>query len=94
MPLVTVGTSAVNLQASASAPGHIQLKAANTNTGVVFVAARSNVTTGATALTAGLPLIAGEALMLPGYFENDASQVYAIADTAAQGLYYEVITGP
>lgn len=94
MPLVSVGTSAINLQASASAPGHIQLKAANTNTGVVYVAARSNVTTNVTALTAGLPLIAGESLLLPSYFENDASQVYAISDTAAQGLYYEVITGP
>jgi len=35
-------------------PGHIQVKADAANTGTIFIAARSNETTNATAATAGL----------------------------------------
>lgn len=94
MPLVVIGTSAAALQATASTPGHIQIKADSDNTGTIFVAARSNVTTNATAATAGLPLAAGEALLIPSYHQKDASQIYAIGSAAGQNLYYEVITGP
>jgi hypothetical protein len=94
MPLITVGTSAVQLQAGASQPGHIQIKSGSENAGIIYVAARSNVTTGATPATTGLPLTSGEAIMIPSYHQKDASMIYAIADSAGQNLYYEVITGP
>lgn len=95
MPLVVVGTSAAQLTATPSNPkGHIQLVADGANTGTIFIAARSNVTTGGTAATAGLPLSAGDKLLWPSYSQGDASQIYAIASAAAQNLYYEVVSGP
>jgi len=94
MPLVVIGTSAAALQGTESLPGHIQVKADAANTGTIFIAARSNVTTNATAATAGLPLIAGEALLIPSYHQRNAAQIYAIGSAAGQNLYYEVITGP
>jgi len=54
----------------------------------------SNVTTNATAATAGLPLAAGEALLIPSYHQKNAAAIYAIGSAAGQNLYYEVITGP
>lgn len=94
MPLVVIGTSASPLQASASLPGHIQIRADSDNTATIYVAARSNVTTDSAAATCGMPLDAGESFLIPSYHQRDASQIYAISTAAGQNLFYEVITGP
>lgn len=95
MPLATVGTSAAAISGASINPGgHVQLRAGASNTGTIFVAARSNVTTSATPATAGMFLTAGDSLMIPSYHQRDASQIYAIADAAGQQLYWETIGGP
>lgn len=93
MPLITVGTSAVQLQAGVTACS-IQLKADATNSGTIFVAPRSGVTTDATPATCGMPLGANDTFLIPSYWQKDASQVYVIASSAGQKLYYELVTGP
>lgn len=65
----------------------VQLKAANSNTAVIFVG-NSDVTAGTQESTDGFPLEPGEALFLP---VDSPHKVYLIASAANQGLYWLAI---
>ncbi|MBX7164814.1 MAG: hypothetical protein K1X74_00575 [Pirellulales bacterium] len=80
----TVGTSAVALVASTlHATRGVQLKAAATNTGTVYVGRDATVTA-----ATGFGLAAGEGLLVK---VDDAAKVYLIASAAGQKVEYLVV---
>jgi hypothetical protein len=83
-----VGTSAVRLTtASLHAARGVQLKAATTNTGTLYVG-NSDVTAGTAEATDGFPLGPGDALFLP---IDDPSKVFLIASAASQAVFFIVL---
>jgi len=81
-----VGTTAVPLvTAVRPLTRGLQLRAAATNTGTVYVGASSAVTADAADATDGFPLAAGEGLLVK---VDDASKVYLIASAASQKVFY------
>jgi hypothetical protein len=84
----SIGTSAVPLvAASVRAAKGVQVKAAPTNTGIVYVG-NSDVTADASDATDGFPLEAGDGLFVP---VDDASKVYLIGSAAGQKVFYCVV---
>lgn len=77
----TVGAVSTN---SRKLAGGVQIVAAASNTGVVYVGVRPNLTAGTNDDSDGFPLSAGESVLLPVSAE---SEVYAIADAASQKLF-------
>jgi hypothetical protein len=86
--LAGIGATAVRLTTtSLHATRGVQLKAAATNTGTLYVG-NSDVTAGTVEATDGFPLTAGEALFVP---VDDPSKVYLIGSAAGQAVHYLVI---
>lgn len=83
-----VGASAVQITSAVThCQDGVQLKAADTNTGIVYVGA-STVTANAADATDGFPLSAGQGLFVP---ITDASLIYVIASAAAQSVFWTVV---
>jgi hypothetical protein len=83
-----VGTTAVALTTtSVTATKGVQLRAADANTGVVYVG-KSTVTTDSADATDGYPLAAGESLFVP---VDDASKIYLRATAASQKVFWFAI---
>ncbi len=80
----SIGTSAVQLSASATrcAKG-VQIKADPANTGVVYIG-KSDVTANTAAATDGYPLAAGEEVFIP---VDLLSTIYAIGSAAGQKVF-------
>ncbi len=82
----TVGTTAVQLAPSTRPlEAGVQIVCPTTNTGICYVAVRSNVTDGDTDATDGYPLNASDSLFLP---VSSESEIYVISDTAAQKVFW------
>jgi len=82
----SIGTSAAFLvtnTATRCSKG-VQIKAAAGNAGTVYVG-KSDVTANTAAATDGYPLAAGEEIFIP---TDDASDVFAIASQASQGVFF------
>lgn len=80
----TVGTSAVALVTSkVAATRGVQVKAAATNAGTVYVGRDANVTA-----ASGFGLAAGEGLLIK---VDDAAKVFLVATAASQTVEYLVV---
>ena len=80
-----VGTTVVQLsEDSRKLQSGVQIVADASNTDIVYVGVRSNLTAG-TNETDGFPLSAGETIPLPVESED---QVYLIADAVSQGIHF------
>lgn len=83
-----IGTSAVQLMATSThAPRGVQIKAALTNSGTLYVG-NSDVTAGAADATDGFPLAPGDALFIP---VDDPSKVYLIGSAIGQVAHFLVV---
>lgn len=83
---VTVGTSVVAMSTnSAKLHGGVQVRAATTNAGIVYVGTRENLTAGTADATDGYPLSAGDTVFIPCDAE---SEVRAIASATSQKLFF------
>jgi hypothetical protein len=83
-----IGTTAVQLTTtSVHAPRGVQMKAAVSNSGTVYVG-NSDVTAGAADATDGFPLGAGDALFVP---IDDPSKIYLVGTAAGQVVYFVVV---
>lgn len=83
---VAVGVTPVQLSPfTRPLEGGVQIVADALNTGIVYVGVRPNITAGSADATDGFPLSAGESLFLPA---NSESDVWMIADTAAQQIHF------
>jgi len=84
----TVGAAAAQLSAtSVPCTGGVQIRAADANSGQVFVGTTAGVTADQTA-TGGYPLDAGESVFVP---INDLAKVWLIATAAGQGYNFLAI---
>ncbi|MCA9100066.1 MAG: hypothetical protein R3C10_03670 [Pirellulales bacterium] len=82
----SIGTSAVQLVASSTpATRGVLVRAAHDNTGTVYVGASSSVTANSSDATDGLPLAAGDSLLVK---VDDANKVYLIANTTGQKVFF------
>lgn len=84
----SISTSAVQITASSiSAKKGVVVKAANANTGTVYVG-NSDVTNGSVDATDGFELGAGESITVP---TTNANLVYVIGSAASQKVFWFVI---
>lgn len=95
--LATIGVTAGTLVASTSGASSsypntrgIQLYAPSTNTGIIYIGKTSSVAASG-ALTTGLPVEAGKAVLVPPDYALDANALYIISDTASQGLIWDLV---
>ena len=86
---VVIGTTAAKVIAGniPNAVKGVQLKAAITNAGIIYIG-NSWVTAGGTAATDGTPLSASEGLFVP---VKDVSKIHAVASTTNQNLYWFMV---
>jgi hypothetical protein len=85
----TVGAAAVQILATAAPlSAGVQIKASDTNTGIVYIGDTSSVTANTADATDGFPLSAGQGLFVP---IDDVTRLYAIASAAGQKLFYAVL---
>ena len=83
-----IDTSAEQITStSAAAKFGVLLKADRTNTGILYIG-NSDVTAGTTAATDGIPLEAGESILLP---VNNSNIPYAIASANNQVIYWMTV---
>jgi hypothetical protein len=83
---VDVGTSVVAVSAfTRQLEGGVQVVADATNTDIVYIGVRSNLTAGTNDDTDGFPLSSGESLFLPVDSESD---MYMIADAVSQKIFF------
>ena len=82
----SVGTTAVQLvTASTPATRGVLLRAAADNSGTVYVGNSSSVTADSADATDGMPLAAGDSLLVK---VDDASKVYVIASATGQKVFF------
>lgn len=82
----SIGTTAVKLvSASLLTSGGVTVKASVVNSGRIYVGTRSTITANTNATTDGFELAAGESAWLP---VNDAFNIYVIANTTAQKVFW------
>ena len=85
----SVGTSAVQLTStSTDASRGVLVKAADDNSGTVYVGNSSSVTADSADATDGFPLAAGEAVLVK---VNNASRVYLIGSASGQKVFWLVV---
>lgn len=85
----SVGTSAVQLVSAATpASRGVLVKAAADNSGTVYVGNSSGVTADSADATDGMPIAAGEAVLVK---INDASRVYLIGSASGQKVFWLVV---
>ncbi|MBY0525596.1 MAG: hypothetical protein K2R98_19480 [Gemmataceae bacterium] len=82
-----VGTSGVVLMTSVTAYKGIEVKAANSNTGTVYVGSASGVTAGTSDANDGFELGAGESMFFP---VNNINKLWVIGSTTGQKLFWAV----
>jgi hypothetical protein len=86
---LAVGLTAVQAKATAFPVNKgVGVKAWASNTGIIYVGSRSNLTAGTTAATDGFPLSKGDGDTIP---IDDLSKVWAISDTAGQNLAIQFV---
>lgn len=84
-------TSAVALPSIEGGPYWVQLRAASSNAGKVYLSMESDVTkaAGTTTVTAGMELAAGE--VTPWLPLSNLSQIYIICDNAGDDVLYWIV---
>lgn len=81
----TVGTTvSTPFDNSRNLQGGVQVIADSTNTGVVYLGVRDNLTAGTNADTDGFPIGSGESIFMPVDREDE---IRARSDAAAQGIH-------
>ena len=84
-----IGTTAVQLTAvSSTITQGVQLKAANSNSGSIYIGSLSGVTNGSIDATDGFELAAGESLFVP---IDDPSKIYVIGSATGKKVFVVVI---
>ena len=90
MPASTVGTSVVQFPDQEVAEIFI-IKAADANTGIVYVLDNSDVTANSFDATDGIPLSAGQSITITPYMcGRNSSTIYARASAASKKVFYWV----
>ena len=85
----SITTSAVALAATSGMAGNgILVKAANSNTGTVYVGVSSAVTAGTLDATDGFELGAGESVQVE---LNDPSKIYVIGSASGQKVFWVAV---
>jgi len=91
MPSNTFSTSAAQLTATSTPVTYgVQLITDAANTGTVYVGFANTVTAGTAGATDGLPIPAGQNLLIPKSKVSDANAIYIIGSAASQKVFYEV----
>lgn len=88
----SIGASAVRLVASSTpCPRGVQIKAAAANGGKVHVGLANTVTVNSADATDGFELSAGEGIFLAAADVADATDVWLIASTTGQKVFWWVV---
>lgn len=88
MPASTVGTSAVQMPDQEVGEVLI-IKAASSNSGIIYVLDSSSVTANSADATDGIPLSAGETITITPYMcGRNANRIYCRASASAQKIFY------
>ncbi len=86
-----IGATALALVGTATPVNSgVTIKAAAGNAGIVYVGS-STITANTTDATDGFQLSAGEAVTLPRDFATDAANIYVIASTTSQVVFFVIL---